>query len=727
MIRHTSLFILCLSLTFASLALAAPTNKSTTKGLGDDAIYEQLQELHADRKRIDVFTFTRSGKWVIIAEDKAYFSSRKLFEKLKDADGRNVPSIIEGLLSQGRTIDVVTFTNKGNWIIVAGKQRIYSNESAFDGIGLRPQLERLIRDGKEIDSITVGDDRRWIIVAGGRGYSNNLSGELPEIIRNAVDVEKRTLKGVWFRPGRSEWLVLADHTYWSSTPISNRIDGDFNRMRRRGWSVDLIALNNANGAVLVSNEEIVVAPDDLAGRLELAIAKSSGATRSMWDFMQSESVPGVAIAIVEDNKVTTVRGYGRRIAGKGYVKHDTIFSVASMSKAVASYGILALIDDGHLDWESTPKDIAETAPDSLVADWLNRVSAMGLVTDASEHILLNDRANKARIADLLTHTAGMNRWGIGLQSLSANQGPRNILMGTGKYNNSDGVVRPLNEPRTVWGYSGGGFTVAQVMVEAATEVPFSSLMQMKVLGPLGMEDSTFERLTDAQKKRLAFGHTRKGAAIQYRECPGDAAGGLYSTAGDYATFVTALMAPGKAKNSSTGQRVLSEEGIRRMFMPAHRLGSEAKCLKSANCPGVNDVCVLNRCIVPIPNASTWSGAGIRLPTVIGNDRRPAWFSHGGTQRGYESFFAASIDDGTAIVILTNGKRDWKTVVPKRDSEAADDKDCTDYSDWVKLSSGDREDLEEANAPPCGHKFRIRGAVVLTTNVFNTFRTLAWSR
>lgn len=654
--------ILLVALFSTQLAFGQATRRNFSKGINAKAL-EKLNEYQRAGRRIDAFTFTRSGRWLIVAENARYYSDRKYFDRLKGKGSVSLRSKLEEYIKSGRKIDIVAITNQGNWIIVAGKFRAYSSASAFDNIGLRPVLNRLINQGKKIQSISVSDNKKWAIVADGRAYGNNLGKEMGRILDSALYQEQRRIRSVQFRPGRKEWVIVADYQYWSSDPIRNRARVGVRNFRRRNLSIDHFVLDNANGISLVSNNQFNIRSNDFGAAIELTLQSRNGGTRTLWDAMKMHKVPGVAIAIIHNNKLQSVRGFGRRRGTKGRVFFDTLFPVASMSKAVASFGIMKSVEKGVVSLRQTPLNVGDKFPNSKIADWIDLIDDRDTNSNGTQFF----RAQDIRIQDLLSHTAGMDTSGIGLWSIPA-PSASDIILGTGRV--QTGVFPSVGDPRRQWSYSGGGYSLAEVMMETISGKSFGRLMMDNVLKPLGMTKSTFGKLSVNQQKELAYGHTSRLLPLSYRECPGKGAGGLFSTALDYARFVHVLLNEGR-KRPGSSTMVLRSDLVDRLLTPAaFDSSSRSLCSTSANCQVANEVCIRNRCLLPIPGrgGNSYSGLGVELNMGMNQNNEPRTFWHGGTQRGYRSFFMASPSRQSALIILTNGFTSWSLTRPDGSTE-----------------------------------------------------------
>ena len=112
---------------------------------------------------------------------------------------------------------------------------------------------------------------------------------------------------------------------------------------------------------------------------------------------------------------------------------------------------------------------------------------------------------------------------------------------------NDAPLCPRWSPGSRWGYSGEGFSYLQRIVEHLTGVRLDRYVTDAVLKPFGMDHSTL-RWEDVDETQLAIGHTRDGEARARFRPPQEkaAAGGLFTTAGDYLRFLVRSLAHGRA-------------------------------------------------------------------------------------------------------------------------------------------------------------------------------------
>ena len=128
-------------------------------------------------------------------------------------------------------------------------------------------------------------------------------------------------------------------------------------------------------------------------------------------------------------------------------------------------------------------------------------------------------------------------------------------------------ARPIQvdvPPGSKWRYSGGGYTVMQQMIVDVTGKPFPSFMQESVLGPLGMEESTFEQPLPADKaKRTATAHLRDRSLVKgkWHIYPEMATAGLWTTPSDLSRFAIGVQEALAGRSDKT----LSKKMTRQML------------------------------------------------------------------------------------------------------------------------------------------------------------------
>src|SRR6218665_3104152 len=208
-------------------------------------------------------------------------------------------------------------------------------------------------------------------------------------------------------------------------------------------------------------------PDDQEARIARVLAGlrppvsfAGDATWTLQERMQHYGVPGLTVTVIEGNGLAWTRVYGLADREAGLPgKPDTLFQAAPVSKPVAAFGALTLVQAGRL---SLDKPV-----NPQLKSW--RIPENSLTEQAP-----------VTLAHLLSHTGGLTVHGFGGY---ASQAPlpdlRAVLEGKPPANSA--AVRVDQLPGQAFRYSGGGYTVAQLLMSEAAGRPFAQLMQHNLL------------------------------------------------------------------------------------------------------------------------------------------------------------------------------------------------------------------------------------------------------
>lgn len=238
--------------------------------------------------------------------------------------------------------------------------------------------------------------------------------------------------------------------------------------------------------------------------------------------MAELNVPGVSIAFIENGKVKWTRSYGvAEAGGKRAVAPTTLFQAGSMSKAVAAAGALRLVEQGRLDLD---EDV-----NTRLKSW--KVPASPFTAE-----------KKVTLRRLFSHTAGLTV--DGFPGYPAGKPvPTTIQILDGRPPANTPAVRSFEAPGGQYAYSGGGYTVAQLLMVEAGGKPYPELLQDLVLRPAGMRQSTFAQpLPKGLVAHAASGHGARGLVLPgaRNTYPEYAAASLWTTPSDYGRFLIAL-------------------------------------------------------------------------------------------------------------------------------------------------------------------------------------------
>jgi CubicO group peptidase (beta-lactamase class C family) len=277
-------------------------------------------------------------------------------------------------------------------------------------------------------------------------------------------------------------------------------------------------------------------------------------------------------------------------AGGGPVAPTTRFQAASVSKPVTAWGALRLVEQGRIGL------------DEPVVGHLRRWRPPRSPFPA----------DGITVRRLLSHTAGLSVHGYAGQALDAPLPPIEASLSgqAGSF-----PVELLEAPGRRWLYSGGGYSVLQLLVEELSGRPFAAFMQAEVLEPLGMGDSGFGWRRTAT---TAWPHDADGGRIPDFAFAEQAAAGLVTTATDLARFVAAAL-PGP-DGEPPGRGVVGPAGLRLALTAAP--GTEGR----------------------------W-GLGYGLGLLPSGDRLAY---HEGANRGWRVGLALLPDRRAGIAVLANG-------------------------------------------------------------------------
>jgi CubicO group peptidase (beta-lactamase class C family) len=266
---------------------------------------------------------------------------------------------------------------------------------------------------------------------------------------------------------------------------------------------------------------------------------------SIEERLRHYKVPGVSVAVIKDFKVEWARGYGFKDAEtREPVTERTLFQAGSISKPVAAMTILKKVEQGKL---SLDEDV-----NARLVSWKlpeNEFTAKKKVT----------------LANLLSHTAGLTVHGFpGYAAGEPIPTVPQVLDGAPPANTAP--VRVDLEPGTRYRYSGGGTTIAQLLLTDIARKPFPDIARETVLAPLGMTDSGYEQPLPAARARLAAtGYRADGKPVEgkFHVYPEMAAAGLWTTPTDLAKFGIEVQLSLQGKSN----KVLSKASAERMVTP----------------------------------------------------------------------------------------------------------------------------------------------------------------
>jgi CubicO group peptidase (beta-lactamase class C family) len=309
--------------------------------------------------------------------------------------------------------------------------------------------------------------------------------------------------------------------------------------------------------------------------------------------MAALKVPGISVAVFDEGQIIWTRGYGIRDNAPGArVDDTTLFQAASISKPVSAVAMFRLIEQGQL---SLDEDV-----NARLRSWKVPDSAF-------------TSTEKVTLRRIVSHMSGLGVHGFrGYDTGTPLPTLPQILDGVPPTNSP--AVRVEATPGERESYSGGGFTVLQLLMEDVTRRPFADLLDELVLRPAQMTRSTFAQpLPGTLADRAATGFTRDGTPVtgRFHVYPERAAAGLWTTPSDLARF---MLAVGRSYRGEP-DGILQKETAQLM-------------------------------LTPVPRGS---GLGFGL-SGDGPARR---YRHSGGNAGFSCYAVAFTDTGRGVVLMTN--------------------------------------------------------------------------
>ena len=238
--------------------------------------------------------------------------------------------------------------------------------------------------------------------------------------------------------------------------------------------------------------------------------------------LKTFNVPGIAVAIVKDGKIVHTKGYGvKSIMTNEKVDANTLFGIASNSKAFTSAALAMLVDEGKIKW------------DDKVVKYLPNFKMY------NEYV-----TNEFTIRDLLTHRSGL---GLGAGDL--------MIWPDGSDFTAQDIIqnlqylKPVSAFRTQYDYDNLLYIVAGEVIHVASGLPWCDFIEQRIMKPLEMNNSaaSFLRLKDSTN--IIAPHVPIDGKLKvikrYQNQLFDAAAGIYSSVNDLSKWTIMQMNNGQ--------------------------------------------------------------------------------------------------------------------------------------------------------------------------------------
>lgn len=334
-------------------------------------------------------------------------------------------------------------------------------------------------------------------------------------------------------------------------------------------------------------------------KCDISLVKNDSTTSSVEEAMGEYDLKGLSIAIIENYNIICTETWGvKDVVTRERIDENTAFSTASIAKPITATLFLILEEKGLISL------------DEPVSNYLKRWKLPN-----SKYL----KNTEVTLKHLLSHTAGATQHGFA-DFYKGDTIPTLVQSLKGELPNYDEEIDFNWIPGMDWGYSGGGYVIAQMAVEDKLGVELSDLGKEYLFDPLGLNHTTFKQPHEEAflLSNLAKAHDENGDIVGdgIPITPQVAASGLWSTPGDLAVILIEMQNALRNENNT----VISHEVAKKVTE-----------------------------IVTTKVMGGWS-LGWERRYGYGNYE---WFSHGGANTGVGGHIYGTMKDGKGIVILGN--------------------------------------------------------------------------
>ena len=365
-------------------------------------------------------------------------------------------------------------------------------------------------------------------------------------------------------------------------------------------------------------------------------------------------IPGVAVSVVKDGRLVLAKGYGvKRQGAPAPVDADTLFAIASNTKAFTAAALGLLVEDGKLAWDDP---VTRHLPSFQMYDpYVSR---------------------EMTIRDLLCHRSGLGLGEGDLLYFPPSTFSRREIVEKVRF------LRPATSFRSAYAYDNILYIVAGEVVAAVSGRPWETFVRERLLAPLGMKDTVPNPSALPASANAATPHSRVEGVVR-TVAPDDAdniaaAGGILSSARDMARWVTALLQAGGSAPAAGGltPRLVRELWTAHTIMPITDPPAPLAALA--------------------PRFLAY-GLGFNLRDYRGRKL----VAHTGGLAGMVSRVALVPEENLAVVVLTNQESDaGRDAIAYRVLDAFLGAPATDWIPAFKEAA--RQGDEQARAVEAGH-------------------------
>jgi CubicO group peptidase (beta-lactamase class C family) len=325
------------------------------------------------------------------------------------------------------------------------------------------------------------------------------------------------------------------------------------------------------------------------------------------------AAPGFAIAIVKDDKLVFAKGYGVRELGKPeVVDENTLFAIASNTKAFTAAALAILVDEGKIKW------------DDLVTKYLPAFQLYDSYV-----------TRELTIRDLLSHRSGLETFGGDLLWYENNY-TRDEILHRARF------LKSTSSFRSRFGYQNILFMAAGEIVAKVSGMSWDAFMKQRFFTPLGMKRTLTTHAELLKAQNVATPHNAfegKTRVIRYGNVDNiGAAGAIKSSVTEMAQWLRLQLARG----SYDGRKLFAAERSRELWTPHTVLGPISEQSEKSN---------------PTRHFSLYG-----LGWILSDYQGRLLVTHGGGLDGMVSQLALVPEEKLGSVVHTNSETSISTVL-----------------------------------------------------------------
>lgn len=557
-----------------------------------------------------VVALNASDQWIVSAGNQIAHST-------------NLPDQLVGALAEFEAthgqLDAADIATDGTWLIAAGNEFAQSGAS----VRARARARQVTEGGGRIVSFSLNPDNpaQFLMVDDGGNVHSEVRTPLLELHTAQFPDSQISARQARYLPGGGWILLGTDHWHISEGLRDNQLR-NINQLRDAGAGIEHVVGYQAAGRFLIlSNGPLPARSSDFIWLVENGLNGSD----NIWERMKANFITAAAVAVVRNNEIAWTRGYGLRNASEleSYVRPNTRFDFASVSKPIAAFTLMQLVDDPDIEIDIRANGI------------LQDIEAI-IPEDELEDFRDNVQPANGNLIQILQHCAAL------CYGLSPNC--HSQFMGGSAKGYDPGIVVP-NTAQVLMGSSPAAFNhrltrsgpIGKVSrYSSANYNPIQALIDIhgggfiartnRLFSDLGMGSSTYASpYLGRTAGNFARGHER--GVIQPMYGYGElAAASLVSTAADVARFVIAV--------NQGGGEVLSSDRVEEL------LGTEGSVMSYCDAPG--DMAL---------------GFNRRAAHQDWNNNEVWW--HNGDHNGYHAkmWGLPGLQSGLVVVMTSNGTDD----------------------------------------------------------------------